>query len=245
MSTIDLCIVATRRPDLLAQTLASFREKTLHKLDLRGAYLNLDPIFGSVEDHRACLDVFRSHFPDATIFQPESAGFCAAVATLWSATSADYVFHLEDDWIALQDMGEELLAPFADPTITQVSFHTADQNWNIRRRGHFHRRNEYAHLFGIKVPLFRTFPKFTTSPSILRGDFARHCAGLMDLSRDPEKQFYSGVNPAMENYVAGFRNYIFSPEARPVIKDLGREWREQRRIRKVITDSTSIWRESA
>ncbi|KSV79393.1 hypothetical protein N183_17785 [Sinorhizobium sp. Sb3] len=35
------------------------------------------------------------------------------------------------------------------------------------------------------------------------------------------------------------------PEARPVIKDIGREWREQRRIRKVITDSASIWRQSA
>ncbi|KSV71723.1 hypothetical protein N185_23795 [Sinorhizobium sp. GW3] len=245
MSTIDLCLVATRRPDLLAQTLASFRDKIFCRLDLRGAYLNLDPVFGSEEDHRACVEIFRNHFPDGTVFQPESPGFCAAVAKLWSATSADYVFHLEDDWISLRDMGEELLALFADPAISQVSFHTADQNWNIRRKGHFHRRNEYAYLFGIKIPLFRTFPKFTTSPSILRGDFARQCAGLMDLSRDPEKQFYSGVNPAMEAYVASRRNYIFSPEAQPVIKDMGREWREQRRIQKVITDSTSVWRQSA
>lgn len=243
MSSIDLCIVATRRPDLLAQTLASFQEKIFGTLDLSGAYLNLDPAFGSVEDHRACVEIFRSHFPDSVIFQPKSAGFCAAVARLWAATSADYVFHLEDDWIALRDMGGEILAPFKDPAITQVSFHTADQNWDIRRKGHFHRRNEYARLFGIKIPLFRTFPKFTTSPSILRGGFARHCAGLMDLSRDPEKQFYAGVNPALEAYVAPRRNYIFSPEARPVIKDMGREWREQRHIQKVITNATSTWRE--
>ena len=245
MSTIDLCLVATRRPDLLAQTLASFRDKIFLRFELRGAYLNLDPVFGSPDDHSACVQIFRSHFPDGIVFQPENPGFCAAVARLWSSTSADWVFHLEDDWIALRDMGEELLAPFADPATTQVSFHTADQNWDISRKGHFHRRNEYARLFGIKIPLFRTFPKFTTSPSILRGGFARHCAGLMDFSRDPEKQFYSGVNPAMETYVARCRNYIFSPEARPVIKDIGREWREQRRIQKVITDSTSIWRQSA
>ncbi|HEV7306863.1 hypothetical protein [Ensifer sp.] len=245
MSTIDLCIVATRRPDLFAQTLESFAEKIFHKLDLRGAYLNLDPVFGTEDDHRACVEIFRKHFPDGTIFQPESPGFCAAVARLWSASSADYIFHLEDDWTSLKNMGRELLAPFSDDRIAQVSFHTADQNWNIRRKGHFHRRNEYTHLFGIKIPLFRTFPKFTTSPSLLRGDFARHCAGLMDLSRDPEKQFYSGVNPAMEAYVANRRNYIFSPEASPVIKDMGREWREQRRIEKVITNSTSVWRASA
>ncbi|WP_234823086.1 glycosyltransferase family 2 protein [Ensifer adhaerens] len=239
MSTIDLCVVGTRRPELLAQTLASFSQKVLGKLDLREVYLNLDPLFGSDEDHAACVEIFRSYFPDATVFQPEIAGFCAAVARLWAATSADYVFHLEDDWIALREMHEELLVPFADPTIAQVSFHAADQNWDVRRKGHFHRRNEYTHLLGIKIPLFRTFPKFTTSPSILRGGFARHCADLMDLLRDPEKQFYSGVNPAMENYVAFFRNYIFSPEARPVIRDIGREWRVQRRIQKMITDATS------
>ncbi|OOG67930.1 hypothetical protein B0E45_20470 [Sinorhizobium sp. A49] len=205
------------------------------------AYLNLDPVFGSPEDHAACIQIVRDHFPDAVIFEPEQPGFCAAVARVWSASTSEYVFHLEDDWISLREMGQELLEPFADPSIMQVSFHTADQNWDIARKGHFHQRNEYARLLGIKIPLFRTFPKFTTSPSILRGNFARHCAGLMDLTRDPEKQFYSGVNPAMEAYVAGYRNYIFSPEAKPVIRDMGREWREQRNIRKVITNSTSTW----
>ncbi|WP_457585454.1 hypothetical protein [Ensifer canadensis] len=241
MSRIDLCIVATRRPELLAQTLASFRERVLNQLDMGSAYLNLDPVFGSPEDHAACIQIVRDHFPDAVIFEPEQPGFCAAVARVWSASTSEYVFHLEDDWISLREMGQELLEPFADPSIMQVSFHTADQNWDIARKGHFHQRNEYARLLGIKIPLFRTFPKFTTSPSILRGNFARHCAGLMDLTRDPEKQFYSGVNPAMEAYVAGYRNYIFSPEAKPVIRDMGREWREQRNIRKVITNSTSTW----
>lgn len=241
MPRIDLCIVATRRPELLEQTLASFREKVLRHLDMGSAYLNLDPAFGSLDDHAACIRVVRSHFPDAVIFEPEQPGFCAAVARVWAASASEYVFHLEDDWISLRDMGEELFEPFADPSVMQVSFHTADQNWDIARKGHFHQRNEYARLLGIKIPLFRTFPKFTTSPSILRGAFARHCAGLMDLTRDPEKQFYSGVNPAMESYVAGYRNYIFSPEAKPVIRDMGREWRDQRNIRKVITNSTSTW----
>lgn len=245
MSRIDLCIVATRRPELLATTLDSFREKILCRLDLGIAYLNLDPVFGSPEDQVACVDIVRERFPDAVISQPEHPGFCAAVARVWSATVSEYVFHLEDDWIALREMGEDLLQPFADPSIMQVSFHTADQNWNIGKKGHFHRRNEYGRLLGIKIPLFGTFPKFTTSPSILRGTFARQCAALMDLSRDPEKQFYSGVNPAMEAYVAGYRNYIFSPEGKPVIRDMGREWREQRNIRKVITNATSIWEKAS
>lgn len=245
MSRIDLCIVATRRPELLAATLNSFCEKVLRRVDVASVHLNLDPVFGSPEDQAACVDIVRSQFADASISEPPHPGFCAAVARLWSSTRSDYVFHLEDDWVALREMGEDLLQPFADPSIMQVSFHTADQNWDIGRKGHFHQRNEYGRLLGIKIPLFRTFPKFTTSPSILRGPFARRCAEMMDLSRDPEKQFYSGVNPALEGYVAGYRNYIFSPEKKPVIRDMGREWREQRNIRKVITNSTSIWEKAS
>lgn len=241
MPGIDLCIVSGRRPELLAQTLDSFRSKVFDRLGINHVYVNLDAIFGSEDDHAQCLSVIRRFDEAATIFQPERPGFGAAVKRLWAATASDYVLHLEDDWVALRTIGKEVLAPFDDPRVMQVSFHTADQNWDIARRGHIHERNEYARLLGMKIPLFRSFPKFTTSPSISRGPFLRHCAGLMDISRDPEKQFYSGVNMPLERYVAPYRNYIYSPDQTPVIRDMGREWRERRHISKTISDATSTW----
>lgn len=241
MSSIDLCIVSGRRPELLAQTLDSFRGKVFDRLGISHVYVNLDAIFGSEDDHARCIEVILQFDPTATIFEPEKSGFAAAVQRLWSATTSDYVLHLEDDWVALRDLGTEVLAPFADPDIMQVSFHTADQNWDIARRGHFHQRNEYAKVLGIKIPLFRTFPKFTTSPSISRGVFLRRSAEMMDISRDPEKQFYSGVNRPLEAYVGSYRNYIYSPDGVPVIRDTGREWRDQRHIAKTITNATSTW----
>jgi hypothetical protein len=238
---LDLCIVAGRRPDLLRQTLESFSASVFSNFCIRGVIVNIDPIFGARDDETGCVKCVISHFPQAEICIPETPGFAAAVKRLWSATKSDYVFHLEDDWIALTAVDEEILRPFSDPSVMQVSFHTADQNWDIPRKGHLHRRNEYARLLGIKIPLFRTFPKFTTSPSILRGDFARKAAALMDASLDPEKQFYSGVNPQLERLAAPHKNYIFSPERVPVIRDKGREWRDSRNIRKVINNATSTW----
>ncbi|MGR6431473.1 glycosyltransferase family 2 protein [Rhizobium sp. PAMB 3174] len=240
-SELDLCIVAGRRPDLLGQTLDSFAASVFPNLNIRNILVNVDPIFGDVEDEAACVACVKSHFPQTEIFTPGAPGFGAAVKRLWSATKSDYVFHLEDDWIALTKVGEEMLEHFADPTVMQVSFHTADQNWDIAKNGHLHRRNEYVRLLGIKIPLFRSFPKFTTSPSILRGDFARKAASLMDVSRDPEKQFYSGVNSALERFAAPYNNHIFSPNNVPVIRDIGREWRNNRKIKKVITNATSNW----
>ncbi|MDR6815862.1 hypothetical protein J2X76_001016 [Neorhizobium sp. 2083] len=187
------------------------------------------------------MRVVESYLPSASFFRPGQPGFGAAVKRLWSNTRSDYVFHLEDDWVALTELGEEIFSPFSDPRVMQVSFHTADQNWDIAKHGHIHERNEYARFLGIKIPLFRTFPKFTTSPSILRGSFARQAASLMDEARDPEKQFYSGVNAKLEELAAPHKNYIFSPRQTPVIRDTGREWRDNRKIKKVIENTTSYW----
>lgn len=241
MASIDLSIISARRPRLLSTTLGSFQENVFSHFRIENVYVNIDPIFGSKADHESVVSIIRKQFPSAIIFEPAIPSFGAAVKRLWSATTADYVFHLEDDWVALRTLGEEILLPFGDTRVRQVSFHTADQNWDIKKRGYIHERKFNLRPFGIKTPFYRSIPKFTTSPSILRGDFTRSAAALMMENHDPEKQFYSSVNMGLEKMAHPFRNYIFSPEGIPVIKDIGREWREAQGIRKVITNATSIW----
>lgn len=241
MVSMDVCIVSARRPQLLSITVDSFKETVFSNFVIQNVYVNVDPVFGSEEDHEAVVSLIRKQFPTATIFEPEAPGFGAAVKRLWSATTADYVFHLEDDWITLRRVGEEILRPFDDSRIQQVSFHTADQNWDVVVKGHIHAKRDYFRPFGIKLPFYRTVPKFTTSPSILRGGFARSAAALMNPAHDPEKQFYSSVNIGLEKLARPFRNFIFSPEGTPVIRDIGREWREAQGIRKIITNATSTW----
>jgi hypothetical protein len=238
---LDLCIVAGRRPVLLAETLESFSEHVFTNFYFANVLVNIDPIFGDEGDEENCVELLQRYFPQITFLRPERASFAAAVKRLWSSTKSDFVFHLEDDWTTLRAIGTEALTPFENSKVAQVSFHHADQNWDISKKGNLHRRNEYGRVFGLKIPLFRTFPKFTTSPSILRGDFARKAASLMSDAKDPEKQFYSGVNPQLEQLAAPVCNYIFSPEKAPVIRDIGRSWREARQIEKVIKDATSFW----
>lgn len=241
MSSIDVCIISARRPQLLSATVYSFDDLIFSNFNIHNVYVNIDPIFGSEEDHESIVSIIRGHFPAAIIFEPEAPGFGAAVKRLWSATTADYVFHLEDDWIALRRVGEEILHPFNDTRIQQVSFHTADQHWDIVEKGHIHAKRDYFRPFGIKLPFYRTVPKFTTSPSILRGGFARSAAALMNPAYDPEKQFYSSVNSGLEKLARPFQNFIFSPEGIPVIRDIGREWREAQGVRKLIANATSTW----
>ncbi|RVI77377.1 hypothetical protein CN188_22400 [Sinorhizobium meliloti] len=241
MPKIDLCIVSTRRPDLLATTLRSFSEQVFPNFEIENVFVNLDPFFGDENDHARCAELIKATFPNCILFEPDRPSFSASVRRLWSSTKSEFFFHLEDDWVALETIGKAALSPFSHKAVTQVSFHTAEKKWDVRKNGYFHQRNEYLRLLGIKIPTFRTFPIFTTSPCILRGDFGRQCAALMDVSKDPEKQFYYGVNPSLENYVRSRKSFIHAPNNAPVIADIGREWQKMNNIRKVIRDASSSW----
>ncbi|WP_284776270.1 hypothetical protein [Agrobacterium sp. lyk4-40-TYG-31] len=236
---IDITIVAGRRPDLLERTLESFSQNAFKFHRVVNVYANIDPIFGTPDDEAQCISLLKRYFPAPIIYTPEKAGFGAAVKRLWQATSADYVFHLEDDWIALDTLDARVEACFNDK-VKQVSFHSASQNWDIKKRGHLHRGKHYWKFAGIRVPR-GTYTKFTTSPSVLDGKVARSSAELMDPAFDPEKQFYSNVNKKLEQHIAPFENYIFSPGGVPVVEDTGRDWREQRGIQKKIVNAASSW----
>ncbi|MEI2298056.1 glycosyltransferase family 2 protein [Ensifer sp. MJa1] len=241
MPKIDLCIVSTRRPDLLATTLKSFSDQVFSNFEIENVLVNLDPLFGDEDDHARCAELVRTIFPRSVLFEPDRPSFPMAVQRLWSSTRSEFVFHLEDDWVALEDIGEAVLSPFADRQVAQVSFHTKEKKWDVKRNGHFHRRKEYLRILGIKIPTFTTFPIFTTSPCILRGEFGRECAKLMDVSKDPEKQFYYGVNPELERYVSKSKSFVYSPNNTPVIADIGRDWQKLKNVRKVIRDAASYW----
>jgi hypothetical protein len=238
---IDLCIVAGRRPDLIKATIKSFKYKVFSGFAFRHVFVNIDPIFGTIDDLARTKTILRDSFPVVTIFEPQTASFGEAVKRLWRATSADFIFHLEDDWIALASMGPEIFTQFADPKVAQLSFQTKEKDWNVKTKGHFHNRQRFIRLLGVKIPLFQKSPIFTTSPSVIRGDFARASAELMIGRLDPEKQFYKGTNPALESYVAPFRNYIFSPSGMPVIEDIGRFWRDAHGIEKTLENGAPIW----
>lgn len=236
---IDITIVAGRRPELLQRTLESFTSKAFRFHNVINVYANIDPIFGDEDDEARCIALLQEHFSRPVIHTPETAGFTAAVKRLWQETTAPYVFHLEDDWIALDALDQRVDACF-EGNIRQVSFHSANQNWDIGRKGHMHRGKRYLKLLGVRLPI-GSYPKFTTSPSIIDGPVARTCAQLMDVAFDPEKQFYSSVNRDMETFIQGFENYIFSPDAIPVVEDTGRDWRDKRGIQKKITNAASSW----
>lgn len=241
MNSIDLCIVAGRRPELLQQTLRSFSEKIFSKLSITACYLNIDPVFGNHAAGYETANVVRQFFPNASVNMPSSANFSAAVKHVWCQTQSDFVFHLEDDWTADHALSDDIFSYFDAPRTMQVSFNHWHKHWNFRRDGEFHYAKKEKRFLFFKYKTRRSHPFFTTSPSILRGTFARQAGALLDSRYDPEKQFYHGVNPDLEAFVRPFQNYIYTKSKPYIITDTGRGWREERRIEKRTVNSNSIW----
>jgi hypothetical protein len=239
---IDVCLVAGRRPDLLRTTLASFQGNLFSKIRINKFIANIDPVFGSDDDAHECRKLIEDLGYDSSVTISETAGFCRAVASNWSKTSSELIFHMEDDWVIADSFDISALAPFeTDPKIAQMAFNTKEKNWSVALRGKEHTTRAVYRLFGVKLPASRRIASFTTSPSFLRGDFARQCASLMDFKLDPEKQFTNRTNMKLFRYSRNYRVLLLGDGPNYPISDIGRQWRDERGIRKSLVNGASTW----
>jgi hypothetical protein len=242
MLEIDVCLVSSRRPLLLRQTLKSFEQNLFRNFSIRRMIVNIDPIFGTETDHRECVRLIREYDPEAIITEPSAPGFCLAVKRNWLASEADIILHIEDDWLLLKPVTQEDIACLQNHCdIGQVCFNHANKNWPVRQKGPACYGRRRLTLLGLPTPLRVRRPIFTTSPSFLRGSFARSCAKLMDTSFDPEKQFFKGVNLPLERFVAPYLNIVIGEKPDYFIFDIGRDWRSNQSIEKKFVNWQSVW----
>lgn len=239
MPTYDLCLVCGRRPDLLERTLASFGQQVFRHFTFGRVLANIDPFCGTEQEGDEVARIITRRFPRALLFRPSEASFGAAVIRLWEATSADTVFHLEDDWIALERITPGDVESRLSGRVAAVPLMTAEKHWGGRSL--YQTRRKKYRLAGLPV-WSRRVSRFSTSPCFLSGPFARTCAGMMDARLDPEKQFYTGSNPALERFSEHHDALFLVGKAGPnVIEDIGREWRDERNISKTVVDGVSVW----
>ena len=88
-ASVTVCITSCGRLDLLAQTLASFRE-----FNSGGTYIvsedSTDP---------AVIAELKKRYPEMQVLSgPERLGLMGSIDRLYSAVQTPFIFHLEDDW---------------------------------------------------------------------------------------------------------------------------------------------------
>jgi len=96
---IDITITATRRSELLRQTLESFTKNLFfvdHEPEEFQIYINVDPV-GLMEPSENVVAVTQEFFPNVKFRIAKKAHFPTAFVWCWSSTTSDLVFHLEED----------------------------------------------------------------------------------------------------------------------------------------------------
>jgi len=237
---MDITIVCGRRPDLLGQTLASFHDKIIRHFPRGTVYANIDPFCGSDADGDACERLLRDRVPDVAIRRPDTPSFGAAVKHLWQQPGTPYFLHMEDDWEVLHPVTPVQIEPRLHGKVVQVQMASRDRLYLPRTYAF---ETTWRKTFGLKIlkKVDPTRPLFATSPSFIKTDFARMCAGLMDPDKDPEKQLYA-PDTDLGAYTADFRNHPLQAKGRrAVVRDLGRPWLSARGMQKRIVDGMSIW----
>ena len=219
---IEVTITATNRKDVLYRTISSFMENLLFRCDVE-TIINIDNVgeSGGTDTIAKIVELFMPIKLSRRSLKPN---FSEAFAFCWHSVEANWVLHLEDDWELLQrvEIREmiEILNNEKDLALLRLpQFRSTEDKmknwdkffpWNGK---YFECPNELRKAVG-----------FCGHPSLIKGEFVKKCAPLLDMTINPEKQFH-GDNQPLVDEVMKWRYGVFSKPNHPAyIKDLGREW---------------------
>lgn len=238
--TIDITTTATLRPELLDETLRSFKEHLFHDWAGYRLIINVDKIGDDVPAD-AVLAVARKHFSNVVHRVSDRPNFAVAQRWCWSQVASDYFFNLEDDWqmqypLDLIDM-VRLMEKYPSLALLRLNKFEAREatcrQWNrhIPWNGEFF---ELPHEHKSKLG-------YSGNPSLIRTFFV---APILDTIRDnwcPEKTL-KGYTPFMKRYLEAWRFGIYAPQnSQRSVLDIGRTWRSKHRWYKHRGYSFTTW----
>ncbi len=184
---IDITTTATIRPELLEKTYSTFWENIFSKCDYDfRLVINIDPIGDDVYCQGDVLRVAESFFSKVVYNCPQTPNFSLAVKWVWSNSTSDYVFHLEDMWKSHHIVDLNKMVHILDnySKVAYVNLHKyvlSDGSYEPRFYD-YHNKEDRRLFLQIQDPLL--------SPGLFRGSFVRKIYKLMNDKDNPELQIW-------------------------------------------------------
>ena len=220
MNKIDITMTATIRPLILERTLYSFTKKMLTDKNRYRLIINVDPIGENVAS-KEVLKVAKKYFDDITYNYPDIPGFCKAAMWCWRQTTAEYIFHLEDDWELLCPINIDSMIDILNENPKLISLRLNKDNTGS---------NKQTRAWG-----FMYYPKISLNPTLFKGNFIREVVELMDPELNPEKQLRPTDKHERGRLIALITNGIYTKDSTGiVVKDIGRSWMDKSNFTKEI-----------
>ena len=240
MESIDVVVTATLRAKVLDTTLHSFKKRLLNNDEYKyNLIINIDPDGNKNVSSADVLAVAKSHFDNVVYNTPGKASFPMAVMWAWSSTMSNYVFHLEDDWVLKKDISIDEMVYILD---------RYDKICSVRlSKGAIGAGGKLIHPYSCKyadpgdVKKFQLFPRISLNPTLFKGEFVRRAAEVMTPDINPESQLVKGwavknrgfKSDRIDKFLEKWDHAVYTACGdKPVVKDIGREWRDKMRIKR-------------
>jgi len=238
---IDITMVAVLRPDVIRETLTTIRDNIVK--DEKERYrliINIDPIGEKVKPMKI-VKLASQFFDNIKYNIAKTPSFTKAVKWVWQQVEADYVFHIEDDWLILRKINVDNMINILDkyPKLSSLRLyksHTPNQKrirtflciWNYNKDG-FYLAEKWQKQFGL-------------NPILIKKAFIDEALPRMVDTINPEKQFrYSQkfMRPVIEKWQYGL--YTNPGDKALVYGKRGGIWREAQKMKKPVGQTFLTW----
>jgi hypothetical protein len=219
---IDICITATKRPELLTRTLESFEKNLFKDLKKFRAVINIDDAGPKERKAREVLYLCKKKFGEVVHRYGTQPHFGRAFHWVWSNSSSDLMFHLEEDWELLVSVDlEKYMAMFkkhkklAHLRLSWVKTTKTCKNW----RSQFPFNGDF-----FECPKnVRGSVGWCGHPSFNDKRFVKKVLKFLNPNQNPEKQIKKGGD--IGKILNSWRFGVYSSQnSSAQIRDIGRLW---------------------
>jgi len=248
---MQILTTATRRPELLRQTLADFGRNLFGGYASHELLLNVDPVGEPGVSQAEVVEVARSFFGDRMQIRcPEEPSLPKAWIWLMSHVTDYYAFVLEDDWRTCRSMDIAAMVQIMDEdprlAVLRLSRFPTVGDSHVRQWNKLFPWNGV--YFQCPDSLIGTCG-FSGNPSLMRGDFLRMVVPYLVPWGCTELQIKTHVHPIYGNkdhetrFLQDCFMRAFLPQwnygvyARPgwgkTVDDTGEDWRKKHGVPKL------------
>lgn len=223
MIKIDITTTATIRPGILEETLSSFRKFLFIDKYAYRLIINIDPIGNHKASSKDVVDVAKKHFDEVIYNIPSKPSFPKAWIWCWNQVTADWVFHLEEDWRLLRPVDLNHMIKILENNRSIAALRMP----KMKIRGLYFFSSKYVQKDGFLLALNRK-KSFGGNPQLIKGEFVKQARKYMIEDRNPEKQFRAGT-PVVYNNVASRWDYAVYGQVgnKMLVEDIGAEWKQK------------------
>lgn len=241
-SKIDITMTATLRPNLIRKTLKSYWKNLFSEYQDSFDYrliINIDPIGENIKA-KEIIKHCQIYFENIVVNVPKEPSFPKAVKWVWNQCDADFVFHLEDDWLLDRSIKLSKMVKILNKYPNLACLRLC--KYDIPKKevtSIFNCRYSY-NTDGFYIAEDRK-SQFGLNPCLIKMQFVDQSRKLMIDTINPEKQFRYG-NSIMKNVVMSWDYGIFAnPGDKALAIDNGIRWKFDNRFKKPDSKTFLVW----